>query len=551
MLNEVENLNYWKEKYLASESQNAILTAKNSELEAENSALKVSDELKTQEIIEFKILIRYYVERLRLAAKRKFCSSSENSAQYSLFNEAETIAKLDSPEPTIEEIQTSPVKPRPKKRPGKRDEDFAHLPTEVVVYELSDEERICECGNKMKEIGSYPARREIMIIPAQVKVRQHIAKSYVCNECEKTAASTVIVKAPVPEPVIKGSVASPSAVAYVMNQKYVMGNPLYRIEQEFERSGINISRQVMANWMIKSSDSWLEPIYAHMKNEALANAYLHADETNLQVLEEAGRSATSKSYMWLYRTTGTAERPVVLYDYQETREAIHPKAFLKGWKGYLHTDGYEGYHTLPEKDITIAGCWGHVRRKLDDALSGMTAEERLSSKAFIGFKYCNDLFKLEREFAEMTPEERHKNRIEKSLPIALEFFDWAEKLVFLPKSLLGAAITYALNQKKYLLNFFLDGNLELSNNRAERSIKPFVIGRKNWLFCQTSEGARASSVIYSIVETAKENDLIPFEYLKFLFEKLPNATSTQISSFLPWSEAIPDYCKKPKKLPPS
>jgi len=551
MLNEVENQNCWEERYLASEVQNAILMVEISALKAEISALKVSNELKDEKIIELNVLNRYYIERLRLAAKRKFCSSSENSAQYSLFNEAEAIAKPDSPEPTIEEIQTPPVKPRAKKQPGKRDEDFAHLPTEIVVHELSEEERICECGNRMKEIGSYPARREIVIIPAQVKVKQHVAKSYVCSECEKTAANTVIVKAPIPEPVIKGSATSPSAVAYVMNQKYVMSNPLYRIEQEFDRSGINISRQTMANWMIKSSESWLESIYAYMKDEMLTNAFLHADETTLQVLEEAGRLATSKSYMWLYRTTGTALRPVVLYEYTETREAIHPKTFLKGWKGYLHTDGYEGYHTLPEEDITIVGCWTHVRRKFDDALSGMTAEERLSSKAFIGFEYCNQLFKLEREFEKMTPEERHKNRLEKSLPIVFEFFDWAENLLFLPKSLLGTAITYAVNQKKYLLNFLLDGNLELSNNRAERSIKPFVMGRKNWMFSKTPEGARASAVIYSVIETAKENNLIPFEYLKFLFEQLPNATSKQIPSLLPWGEAVPDYCKNPKKLPPS
>jgi len=297
----------------------------------------------------------------------------------------------------------------------------------------------------------------------------------------------------------------------------------------------------MANWMVKASTDWLEPIYERLRTELLKNEALHADETTVQVLREPGRKAVTESYMWLYRTGGDTLKPVALYNYQQTRSSSHPKRFLSGWKGYLHTDGYSGYHSLP--DVIPVGCWAHMRRKFDEALKGMEPKEIENSAAGKGLDFCNRLFDLERDFKELTPAERLKARLELSRPIADRFFAWIGALNPLPKTLLGKAAHYALDQRKYLMNVYLDGRLELSNNRAERSIKPFVMGRKNWLFCNTPKGAHASSVIYSVIETAKENGLKPFEYLKFLFETMPNTTTDKIDSLLPWSGSLPPECK--------
>jgi len=248
--------------------------------------------------------------------------------------------------------------------------------------------------------------------------------------------------------------------------------------------------------------------------------------------------------MWLYRTSGCDE-PIVIYDYQEGRSDIFAKNFLNGFKGYLQTDGWGGYHRL-EPDITLCGCWAHARRKFDKAFKAQGAKD-VGSVAGIGIAYCNKLFEIEREIADKSNEEKFAVRQEKSKAVAEEFFNWIDNQIakVLPKSLAGTALQYALNQKKYLLSFLKDGRLELSNNRAERSIKPFVIGRKNWLFCNTPSGANSSAIIYSIIETAKENGLKPHEYLTFVFEQFQQ--NIDIETLLPWSNLIPENCKLKSK----
>jgi len=490
-------------------------------------------------VSELEAIIKWYEEKLKLNAHKKYGSPSEqtNGEQLGFFDEAEVTADTQIPEPDIERITYTR-----KKRTGKREEDFSALPVETVTHELPEEEHICpECGEQLHVMGKE-VRKELTVIPAQVKVTEHIRHVYSCRSCEKTGTSVPVVKASMPAPVIKGSAASPSAVAHIMTQKYVTCTPLYRQEQEFERQGISLSRQTMANWIVKASSDWLEPLYERLKKELLANKVLHADETTVQVLREPDRKAQTDSYMWLYRTSGDAEKPVALYEYRQTRSSRNPKLFLNGWGGYLHTDGYPGYHTLPV-GITVVGCWAHMRRKFDEALKGMASYERNKAQAQTGLDYCNRLFAAEHEFNQADPEERLKQRLALSKPIAEAFFSWVKDLNVLPKSLLGKAVYYALQQQKYLMNVYLDGRLELSNNRAERSIKPFVIGRKNWLFCNTPSGARASSVIYSVIETAKENGLKPFEYLKFLFEVVPNSTTSQLDSFIPWGDSVPNDCR--------
>jgi len=493
-------------------------------------------------IIELEALVKYYEEQFRLSKHRQFGAKSEKSEydQLSIFNEAEFTA-----EPTVGEPELVAVEKHYRKRTRLTNDRLPEdLPVETVLHKLSEEERACpQCGDMMDVIG-HETRRELKIIPAQAVIVEHISETCACGTCEKNDIATPILKAPMPEPVIKGSFASPEIVAHIMTQKFVMGIPLYRQEQELNRNGIELSRQTMSNWLIRCAMDWLVKIYDRMKVLLLMLAVLHADETTLQVLHEPGKTAQSKSYMWLYRTSGDAEHPIVLYEYRPSRKHEHPESFLKGFSGYLHADGYDGYHKLPE-NIVVVGCWAHLRRKFDEALKSLPEDKREGTDALRGKRYCDKLFELERVFAGLPADERCKKRLESSKPLMDEFFAWAGSVKAVPKSPLGKAVYYAFSQRKYLERFVLDGRLEISNNRAERSIKPFVIGRKNWLFANTVKGAKASSMIYSIMETAKENGLKPYEYLTFLFRELPNAADQNLDTLLPWGDAVPEQCRLP------
>lgn len=499
----------------------AALTARNAELEA---------------------LVKYYEGQLRLAKHRQFGASSEKCEvpeQLGLFDEAENTADPKLPEPELEEITY-----KRRKQVGKREDDLSALPVEVVEYSLPESEQICpDCCGTLHTMG-HDVRKELKIIPAQVKVVEHKRAVYSCRHCETHSDHVPIAKAPMPESVIKGSLASPSAVAHIMTQKYVMCVPLYRQEQAWLREGISLSRQTMANWVIRCSEDWLKPLYEKMKTQLLAHEVLHADETVCQVLREPGKKANTNSYMWHYRTSGDAKHQIVLYEYQPTRSRAHPKRFLSGWNGYLHADGYKGYHDLPP-GITVIGCWVHLRRKFDEAVKATPAESRPQSLAPEALRQLGALFHLETLWKDTPPDDRQELRLKKSKPLAEVFFAWTQTLTVLPKSPMGEAIKYALGQRRWLMNFYLDGRCELSNNRAENSIRPFVMGRKNWLFCNTQKGAKASAVAFSIIETAKANGLKPFEYLRFLFETVPNTTTGMLVDLLPWGDAVPDHCRMP------
>ena len=464
--------------------------------------------------------VEYLLEQMRLSRHRQFGASSEKSeydlAQLNLFNEAEVMAIPEQPEPELVEVEK-----HYRKKRSATDRLPEDLPVEVIEYTLPEGEQVCcECGSKLHIMG-HESRRELKIIPAQATIVEHQRAVYSCRCCDTTNDHVPIRKAEMPKPVISGSFASPEAVAHIAAQKFVMSVPLYRQEQEFQRSSILLSRQTMSNWLLRCAEDWLEPVYERMKALLLEREVLHADETTLQVLREPGKTAQSKSYMWLYRSSGDTEHPIVLYEYQPSRKAEHPARFLDGWSGYLHADGYEGYHRLLE-GITVVGCWAHLRRKFDEALKIVATEVREGSLALTGKRYCDRLFELERRFADLPAQQRYEKRMKSSKPLMEEFFAWTDSCGALPKTPVGKAVHYALSQRKYLQAFLLDGRLELSNNRAERSIKPFVIGRKNWLFANTPRGARASAVIYSIIETAKENGLKPYDYLAHIFKHAPN-----------------------------
>lgn len=502
----------------------------------------------TKQNIALAAQVKWYEEQFRLAQQKRFGASSEKTdpdqLSFDLFNEAEVEA---SPE---EEKATESISYERRKRAGKREADWSTLPVETVVYTLPEDEQACSCcGNPLHEMTTQ-TRNELAIVPAKVKVMQHVQQVYACRHCEREAITTPIVIAPMPKPVQSGSLASPSMLAHVMCQKYVESLPLYRQEQAFTRLGYALSRQTMANWMMMGAEKWLTPLYAAIKDYLLQQDVLYADETTLQVLKEPGKAAETHSYLWLYRT-GSTSAPAILYDYQRTRGGEHPKRFLATFQGYLHVDGYAGYHKV--KGATLVGCWAHARRKYDEAIKGAPPEtNKLASVSGQGLAFCNQLYAIERELASLAQEERYAERQKRSKPVLETYEKWLkqQRSRTLPKSLLGQAIAYSLNQWEKLTAFLQDGRLELDNNRSERSIKPFVIGRKNWLFANTPRGAQASATIYSVMESAKENGLIPYEYLKYIFEQLPqiegSLTSEQLASFLPWSATLPAHvvCKR-------
>lgn len=373
-------------------------------------------------------------------------------------------------------------------------------------------------------MGKEVVREELKIIPAQVVIVQHVRYTYSCRNCEKTGMEAPVIKAPVKNAVIKGGFASPDAVAYIMTQKYLMDIPLYRQEKDFERRDILLSRQTMANWIMKSSEMWLKPIYDVLHKRLINSEAAHADETTVQVLKELGKKPQSKSYMWLYRTGRYEEEQAALYDYRRSRNAKYAEEFLEGFSGYLHCDGYQAYKGL--KNVTLVQCWAHSGRKFDEALTCLKTEDRKDSKAAIGLAYCDKLFKIERDIKDLPPDEKYIKRQELSKPVLDEFFTWLNSLNPAKQSHLGKAVSYTLNQWNNLQNFLLDGRLDISNNSAEHLAKSFAVCRKNFLFSNTPRGAHASAVVMSVIETAKLNKIDPFKYLTYIFHMAPQLDMT-------------------------
>ena len=395
---------------------------------------------------------------------------------------------------------------------------------ETIEHTLAEDERICpECGKVMSSIGTTE-RRFLRLLPAVANVVKHITHAYGCTCCKHNNEKQHIVRAAEAVPLYPKCLATAETVAQIMAQKAMMGTPLYRQEQEWNHKGLPLSRQTMSNWVIKCSERYLEPIYNVLHEHLCRHTVLHADETTLQVLKD-GKSAQSKNYMWLFRTSGDAEHHIILYNYDVSRSASVPKQFLYDFSGYLHVDGYAAYHKLPDT-IILVGCWAHARRKFFEAVQAVPKAARHKTLAFKGKEYIDKIFRTDSLLADMDYQERKRSRTVKLKPLIDDFYDWVTAQDCSSKNKFSAAISYAQNQRKYLENIFLDGRLELSNNRAERSIKPFVIGRKNFLFSVTARGAKASAVIYSLVETAKANGLDPYMYLREVLEAAPQLSQS-------------------------
>jgi transposase len=458
-----------------------------------------------------------------------------------LFNEAEKELDLSVLEPVIFE---EPIK---KTRKGyKRKELFKNLPSQDQIFKLESSQQVCPIdGNKFSVIGNKFIRSEIKYIPAEISVVNIYQETYECRTCKKEDRPGIF-NPYTPEPVLQHSYATASSVAWTMYQKYVQSVPLYRQEKDWKRMGFPVGRSTLSNWIIKTSEEWLYPVVEKLREELLKDNYLHADETPVQVLNEDNKKNTTKSYMWVYSTSVNAEKKIRIFKYSSGRSGNNAKEFLKGFKGYLHTDAYSGYKKV--EGIYNCLCWAHVRRYFTDALPKNIQSPEATIPA-TGIAYCNQLFDLERKFKNLSSEDRKKQRLEKEKPVLEAFWLWVENTneKVLPKSKIGKALQYALNHREKLETYLEDGNCVISNNIAENSIRPFTIGRKNWIFCGSPEGARASACVYSLVETAKANGLNPYKYLEFILSRLPGSNLKNnlnvLELMMPWDELVQKTCK--------
>lgn len=490
--------------------------------------------------------------------------TNQYSFKVNALNELEVTIdeSTDHNEPEIEKIV--PKAYTRKKPKGKRASDLSDIEKVRIDDELSEEElmKIFPDG-KWKAFESYTYSR-LHYIPASFKVYEHHVMAY-------KGTGNKIVKAPQKEPgLLRNSVATPSIVAAIMNYKFVNAVPIHRAQQELERMDVFLSSQDMCYWVNKCADLYITRLYNVLKKKLFGYHVIHADETPVEVRKD-GRSAGAKSYMWVYRSGALEEHPFVLYEYDKTRKTDHPRAFLKDYHGTVVTDGLADYHLLDKErdDLTFAGCWIHIRRGFAEDVENLRKQQKKAkdgsapsveeSNSYKALLMIDTMAKYEREFASLTPEERVKARQKKTAPMVDVFFTWLKTASeqTLPKSLSGKAIQYALNEEKYLRVFLSDGYVPMDNNAAERGIRSFTIGRKNWYLIDTIHGAKSSAILYSIAETAKVNHLKPYEYFKYLLEEIPKHGALENDSFiedlLPWSEKLPDYIRKndPPKPQPS
>ena len=511
--------------------QQVELAQKQSEIEANRSTI---DEQQSQ-IDEQAALISFYREWKRLIDSQRFGSRSERLVpeQGRLFNEAETLAAADEGD----EAADIAVPAHTRKKRGRRPlPEF--LPVHEILHDLPEAEKVCanDAAHTLVELGRETAD-QLKFIPATIEVLRHVRPKYACPKCKEG-----VLIAPMPRLPIPKSIATPSLLAHVATAKYVDGLPLYRQEKIFGRLGVDVSRATLAGWMVKMGDL-VEPLMERIRDEIRKNTFVQCDETPFQVLKEPGKRAQSQSYLWVLRG-GDPEHPLIYYEYDPSRSGEVPKRLLRGFEGFLQTDGYEGYTAIgKEPGIVHVGCWAHTRRKFDEALRGQgktkkkgskkTAKE---SKARQALSQIQALYAIERSLKEASPEERYAGRQERAKPQIEKLRSWLDASMgsVPPQSLTGKAMAYMDRQWPKLIRVLDDGRIPLDTNLVENAIRPFVVGRKNWLFADTMAGARASANLYGLIETAKANRLEPSRYLAHLFEVLPAVTlPEEIDALLP------------------
>ncbi|WP_062383038.1 IS66 family transposase [Pseudomonas abietaniphila] len=470
-------------------------------------------------------------EQVALLRQRLFGRKSEQTSdpampQLALFNEAESIADV-ADEDTEEEVVA------PAKRRGKRKSLPADLPRIEVIHELPEHELTCACGcgcGCRKHAIGEEISEQLEIVPMQIRVIKHVRKVYGCRDCE-----TAPVTADKPAQVFKKSMASPSVLAMLLTTKYVDGLPLHRFEKVLDRHGIDIPRQTLARWVIQCGEHF-QPLLNLMRESLLASRVIHCDETRVQVLKEPGREPSSQSWMWV-QTGGPPDKPVILFDYSTSRAQEVPTRLLDGYRGYVMTDDYAGYNALgAQAGVERLGCWAHARRKFVEAQK--VQPKGKTGRADIALNLINKLYGIERDLKACGDAERKTGRYEQSLPILAQLKSWIEKTQpqVTAQNALGKAISYLASNWSKLERYVEEGYLPIDNNAAERAIRPFVIGRKNWLFSDTPRGAKASAQLYSLVETAKANGQEPYAWLRHALERLPTATSVEdYEALLPWN----------------
>jgi len=463
-------------------------------------------------------------EQIRLLYARLFGKKSEkgkidsSSAQLPLF---------DMPEPEVEpEKETTEIPAHTREKKGRKKLP-ENLPRVEVVHDIPEEEKVCACGGEMSRIGEDVSEK-LDIIPAVIRVIRHIRPKYACKHCEGLETEGSVVKiAPPPKQIIEKGIATAGLLAHILTAKFCDALPFYRQERQFTRLGVELPRATMCNWAMKAAHA-CEPLLTMLGRQIRSGPLINADETTVQVLVEPGRAPTTKSYMWIFRG-GPSKKPALVYHYSPSRSGDVAASFLQGYKGVVQTDGYAGYDFLdPLPDVFHIGCWAHARRKFTEAGKGSGKGNKIGS-VDMALGYIRKLYAVEHEGSqkEYEPEQMRILRQEKSKPILDDFYKWLSKksLHVVPKSLLGIAVNYTLKQWPRLIAYLDHGEATPDNNVAENAIRPFVVGRKNWLFAGTASGAAASACLYSLIETAKANGLEPYKYLRYLFEKLPFAMS--------------------------
>ena len=485
------------------------------------------------------------------------CQQLELAVMYAeCFNEAEaTVNETPPDEPDMEEVTVTAHKR--KKHAGKREEDLKDLPhAEPVISTLTEEELLEQLGPGYRQLKDEVYQR-LEFHPSSFEVKEYHSCVYVSADGKKFAKA----KRPQAD-LFRNSIATPSLLAGILNYKYVNALPVHRLAQDFKRSEVNISPQVMCNWVIKSSEIYFSLVYDWMKDVLLKQPVVQADETTLKVNRD-GRKAGSSSYMWVYITGehDDSGKKIVLYDYCRTRSTEHLREFLSSYKGILVSDGYQSYHTFSkEQSLTSAGCWTHCRRRFVNAIKAaqkdLPEEALKNSIAYQALARISAIYKLDGSWKERTSEYRmeHRQRILK--PLVDEYFDWVKEQIktcnVLPKSETGEGLSYSINQEKYLRAFLDNRDIPIDNSACERAIRPFCVGRKNWNVIDTVEGAQASAIVYSIAETAKANNLKPYQYFEYLLTELPERISRKkdstfsLDDLMPWSPKLPMSCRKIK-----
>ncbi len=478
----------------------------------------------TTENQQYRAKVLSLQEQLNLALARRYAASSEKLSpdQIRLFDEAEQeIVEAADREETVS------VPAHTRKKSGRKNLPES-LPRVDVIHEIPEAIRLCpHDGKLLTEINSVFSE-QLDIIPAQIRVLRHIRKQYACDcgQCIQTAS---LPAQPIPK-----SLASPGLLAHITVSKYQDALPLYRQEKILQRIGVTLPRATLANWMIQAG-TLVQPVINLLRDRLLGYDILQMDETTVQVLKEPGKTAQSKSYLWLQRG-GPPDCPVLLFDYDPSRSQAIPKRLLAGFKGTLQTDGYDGYNAVVAMNgLTHVGCMAHARRKFSEAVKAQ-GKKKQNGKAQRGLALIQKLYRIEKQSRTLAPEARHEHRQRHARPLLDELRCWLDDVLpqVPPTSATGKALNYLHNEWPKLIRYLDDGRLEIDNNGAENAIRPFVIGRKNWLFSDSVKGVKASANLYSLIETAKANGLEPYAYLRYLFTELPGATTVEaIEALLP------------------